>query len=126
MNSCEDVRATEKDKIEIDKCFRPGDIIRAEVVINFFIFYFLFFIIYFYFLFFIFLLFYFIFFFIFFENKKLSLGDKKHLFLTTNKNEYGVIFAKSIAGSILVPISWQEMQCPSTKMKEFRKVAKIN
>ena len=31
-NSSEDVRATEVDKVEIDKCFRPGDVVRAEVV----------------------------------------------------------------------------------------------
>lgn len=28
------------------------------------------------------------------------------------------------AGAALVPISWCEMQCPKTKVKEFRKVAK--
>ena len=28
----EDVRETEIDKIEINKCFRPGDVVRAEVV----------------------------------------------------------------------------------------------
>jgi len=28
----EDVRATEKDKVEMIKCFRPGDIILARVV----------------------------------------------------------------------------------------------
>jgi len=28
----QDVRATEIDKVEIVRCFRPGDIVRAEVV----------------------------------------------------------------------------------------------
>lgn len=28
----EDVRATEKDRVEIYKCFRPGDIVLAKVV----------------------------------------------------------------------------------------------
>ena len=27
-------------------------------------------------------------------------------------------------GAVMVPISWQEMQCPKTKVKEFRKCAK--
>ena len=30
----EDVRATERDKVEIQKSFRPGDIVRAKVVIR--------------------------------------------------------------------------------------------
>lgn len=32
----EDVRATEKDRVEMYKCFRPNDIILARVVIIFF------------------------------------------------------------------------------------------
>lgn len=27
-------------------------------------------------------------------------------------------------GATMVPISWELMQCPKTKMKEFRKVAR--
>ena len=57
---------------------------------------------------------------------QLSLGDRAYYYLTTYKNEYGVISAKSLAaGEPMVPISWQEMQCPRTKTKEFRKVAKV-
>ena len=29
------------------------------------------------------------------------------------------------SGAQMVPISWQEMQCPVTFQKEFRKVAKV-
>jgi len=83
----QDVRATEQDKVEIYKCFRPGDIVQCEVI---------------------------------------SLGDSRSYFLSTAKNELGVIFAKSVAGATMIPISWDTMQCPKTKMKEFRKVAKVN
>jgi exosome complex component CSL4 len=30
--SVQDVRATEKDKVKIYQCFRPGDIVRAQIV----------------------------------------------------------------------------------------------
>eukprot|EP00123_Amoebidium_parasiticum_P012079 comp21098_c0_seq1/m.28486 comp21098_c0_seq1/g.28486 ORF comp21098_c0_seq1/g.28486 comp21098_c0_seq1/m.28486 type:complete len:198 (-) comp21098_c0_seq1:454-1047(-) len=80
-----DVRATEKDKVEIHKCFRPGDIIRAEVM---------------------------------------SLGDARSYLLMTAKNEYGVVFAESLAGATMVPVSWCEMLCPKTRTKELRKVAR--
>ncbi|KAI9303263.1 hypothetical protein BJ944DRAFT_165743 [Cunninghamella echinulata] len=81
----QDVRATEKDKVKIYNSFRPGDIIKAEVI---------------------------------------SLGDSRSYFLSTAKNELGVIFATSVAGETMIPISWQEMQCPKTKSIEYRKCAK--
>ncbi|KAL1936097.1 hypothetical protein VTP01DRAFT_231 [Rhizomucor pusillus] len=81
----QDVRATEKDKVKIYNSFRPGDIVRAEVI---------------------------------------SLGDARHYMLSTAKNELGVIFATSVAGATMIPISWQEMQCPITKTIEYRKCAK--
>lgn len=82
-----DVRQTQVDEVEIYKCFRPGDIVRAEVI---------------------------------------SLGDKNSYYLSTAKNELGVIFAKSVAGATMIPISWDLMQCPKTKMTEHRKVAKVD
>eukprot|EP00903_Cladosiphon_okamuranus_P009513 g9063.t3 len=54
----------------------------------------------------------------------ISLGDSTQYFLSTAENELGVRWAKSVAGSIMIPISWQEMQCPTTKEKEPRKCAK--
>ncbi|KAG0175644.1 hypothetical protein DFQ28_006592 [Apophysomyces sp. BC1034] len=81
----QDVRAAEKDKVKIYQSFRPGDIVRAEVI---------------------------------------SLGDARSYFLSTAKNELGVIFATSVAGATMIPISWQEMQCPKTKAIEYRKCAK--
>ncbi|XP_028917565.1 exosome complex component CSL4 isoform X1 [Ornithorhynchus anatinus] len=83
----EDVRATEKDKVEIYKSFRPGDIVLAKVI---------------------------------------SLGDaQSNYLLTTAENELGVVVAHGEAGAQLVPISWCEMQCPQTHVKEFRKVARV-
>lgn len=54
----------------------------------------------------------------------MSLGDRHHYLLNTAKNEYGVLYAKSAAGVMMVAVNWQEMQCPLTKTREFRKVAK--
>ncbi|XP_070801561.1 exosome complex component CSL4 isoform X1 [Pituophis catenifer annectens] len=83
----EDIRATEKDKIEVYKSFRPGDIVLAKVI---------------------------------------SLGDaQSNYLLTTAENELGVVVAHSEAGLQMVPISWCEMQCPSTHGKELRKVARV-
>lgn len=82
----EDIRATEQDKVEVYKSFRPGDIILARV---------------------------------------LSLGDARSYLLTTAENELGVVLAQSEAGVNLVPVSWCEMICPKTHIKELRKVAKV-
>ncbi|RKP08900.1 hypothetical protein THASP1DRAFT_15006 [Thamnocephalis sphaerospora] len=81
----QDVRATEKDKVKIYHCFRPGDVVRAQVI---------------------------------------SLGDARSYYLSTAQNELGVIFARSVAGVPMIPISWQEMQCTKTKTVELRKCAK--
>jgi exosome complex component CSL4 len=45
--------------------------------------------------------------------------------LTTAENELGVIRAIcSSSGKIMAPISWKEMECPETKVRERRKCAK--
>lgn len=57
----------------------------------------------------------------------LSLGDARSYYLTTAKTELGVVLAKSESaadGTVLVPVSWNQMQCPKTGQREFRKVAK--
>eukprot|EP00164_Ancoracysta_twista_P005206 GFYU01007119.1.p1 GENE.GFYU01007119.1~~GFYU01007119.1.p1 ORF type:complete len:196 (-),score=46.48 GFYU01007119.1:155-742(-) len=59
------------------------------------------------------------------NTEVISLGDSRSYYLSTAKNELGVVFAESMAGHTMIPISWQEMQCPKTKMKEKRKVAKL-
>ncbi|CAN8062688.1 unnamed protein product [Agarophyton chilense] len=83
----QDVRQVEVDKVEIYKCFAPGDVVLAEVI---------------------------------------SLGDRHSYFLSTAKNELGVIHAKSKAGVVMTPLNWKEMMCPATNTKELRKVAKEN
>ncbi|KAL5837653.1 hypothetical protein ACOSQ3_014822 [Xanthoceras sorbifolium] len=55
----------------------------------------------------------------------LSLGDARAYFLSTAKNELGVLSAESTAGGTMIPISWTEMQCPLTGQIEQRKVAKV-
>ena len=59
------------------------------------------------------------------KAKIISLGDSRSYYLSTATNDLGVIVAHSAAGSVMVPISWQEMQCPVTNAKELRKVAKV-
>ncbi|XP_078152817.1 nucleic acid-binding, OB-fold-like protein [Carex rostrata] len=56
----------------------------------------------------------------------LSLGDARAYYLSTAKNELGVVSAQSISGGTMVPISWTEMQCPLTGQIEQRKVAKVD
>jgi exosome complex component CSL4 len=82
-----DVRAFDIDSVELYKSFRPGDLVRAQV---------------------------------------LSLGDARSYFLSTARNDLGVILATSAAGQPMMPISWELMQCPVTLTKEYRKVAKID
>ncbi|KAK8794639.1 hypothetical protein WA158_001620 [Blastocystis sp. Blastoise] len=55
----------------------------------------------------------------------LSRGDKRSYYLSTAKNEYGVVLALSEVGAVMIPISWNQMQCPETKVIETRKVAKL-
>ena len=54
----------------------------------------------------------------------LSLGDSRSYYLSTAGLELGVVHALSAEGHPMIPISWQSMQCPTTKFIEARKVAK--
>jgi exosome complex component CSL4 len=81
----QDVRSIDKDKVQMQDSFRPGDIVRAEVI---------------------------------------SLGDSQSYHISTAKNELGVIFAKSISGGSMYPVSWREMRCSITNHAELRKCAK--
>lgn len=57
--------------------------------------------------------------------KVISLGIQKQYFLSTAETYLGVIHAKStISGQSMIPISYKEMECPETGMKELRKCAK--
>ncbi|KAJ7925901.1 hypothetical protein B0H13DRAFT_1973815 [Mycena leptocephala] len=54
----------------------------------------------------------------------ISLGDARSYFVTTARNDLGVVFAISEAGKTMVPVSWKEMRCPETGKLEKRKCAK--
>lgn len=91
----EDVRATDVDRVEMYKNFRPNDIIIAKII------------------------------------PQIEIHTYS---LSTAENELGVVIASARGLSTMsnvfvpvpmVPISWSEMQCPSTLIKEPRKVAKI-
>jgi exosome complex component CSL4 len=82
----EDVRQTEKDRVELSKCFRPSDIVLATII---------------------------------------SLGDQSNYLLSTAGDSLGVILATNKYGYRLEPISWNEMRCPKTGVKESRKTARI-
>lgn len=108
----EDVRAERKDEVEMYNSFRPGDIILARIVsINFLTNF----------------------------KRRFSLDilsafqlpqNELHCYqLSTAENELGVVVAHAAEsgpqGVPMVPVSWTEMQCPQTLVKELRKVAKI-
>jgi exosome complex component CSL4 len=57
--------------------------------------------------------------------KIVSLGDGRRYLLSTAEAELGVVRATcSTSGSTMIPISWNEMQCPDTEAREPRKCAK--
>lgn len=84
----QDVRSTERDKVKIVDCFKPGDLVKAVV---------------------------------------LSLGDGSNYYLTTARNDLGVVFAKSEggAGELMVAIDWETMVCEKTGVVEKRKCANV-
>lgn len=111
----EDVRATEKEKVVCGEGFRVGDVVRGVVV------------------------------WLYFPPfstpvsydggrrgtvadsggwGQISLGDQSNYYLSTARNELGVIMAKSEVGNTMVPISWKEFKDPVTGERESRKVAK--
>lgn len=53
-----------------------------------------------------------------------SLGDSRRYFLSTAETELGVVRATTVKGVAMIPISWKEMECPVTGIKELRKCAK--
>ncbi|KAJ8596992.1 hypothetical protein M405DRAFT_804619 [Rhizopogon salebrosus TDB-379] len=54
----------------------------------------------------------------------ISLGDARSYYISTARNDLGVIFGTSEAGASMEPVSWQEMRCPKTGRIEKRKCAK--
>lgn len=55
---------------------------------------------------------------------QISLGDQANYYLSTARNELGVIMATSEAGNTMVPVSWREYRDLETGLAEPRKVAK--
>ncbi|KAI6786770.1 hypothetical protein KC332_g6403 [Hortaea werneckii] len=54
----------------------------------------------------------------------ISLGDERSYYLSTAKNELGVVMARSEWGNTMVPVSWKEFMDPESGAREMRKVAK--
>lgn len=54
----------------------------------------------------------------------ISLGDERSYYLSTARNELGVVMAVSEWGNQMVPVSWKEFLDESMGVKEARKVAK--
>lgn len=55
----------------------------------------------------------------------ISLGDSRRYYLTTAETELGVLRARCrTSGQMMIPISWKEMQCPTSGVVELRKCAK--
>jgi len=54
----------------------------------------------------------------------ISLGDARSYYVSTARNDLGVIYATSEAGASLEPVSWEAMRCARTQRIEKRKVAK--
>lgn len=55
----------------------------------------------------------------------ISLGDERNYYVSTARNEFGVVLATSEAGGQMVPVSWREMRDLTTGLAEARKVAKV-
>jgi len=55
------------------------------------------------------------------------LGDSRSFYLTTAKDELGVVRATHRESrKTMLPISWTEVQCPVTGEVEDRKVARVD
>ncbi len=55
----------------------------------------------------------------------ISLGEGNQYVLSTAENELGVVVGRSEKGGTLTAVSWAEMQCSKTGLREKRKVAKV-
>lgn len=54
-----------------------------------------------------------------------SPGDARAYYVSTAADELGVVIARhSESQATMVPVSWREMECPVTKIRERRKVAR--
>lgn len=59
------------------------------------------------------------------RGEVISLGDQSNYYLSTARNELGVVVARGERdGSTMVPVSWREVVDLRTGRREARKVAK--
>jgi exosome complex component CSL4 len=54
----------------------------------------------------------------------ISLGDQSNYYVATDRNEFGVIMARSEEGRVMYPVSWKEFRDPVSGRGESRKAAK--
>ena len=54
----------------------------------------------------------------------LSLGDQSNYYVSTARNDLGVVLAWGEDGRELVPVSWKEVMDVASGRRETRKVAK--
>lgn len=55
----------------------------------------------------------------------ISLGDGTNYYLSTARNDLGVVFATNeLSGEPMFPVDWRTMKCPITGSTEERKCAK--
>jgi exosome complex component CSL4 len=54
----------------------------------------------------------------------ISLGDQSNYYVATDRNEYGVVMARSEEGRVMYPVSWKEFRDPVSGRAEGRKAAK--
>lgn len=54
----------------------------------------------------------------------ISLGDSGNYYVATDRNELGVVLARSEEGRVMHPISWREFRDPVSGKTELRKAAK--
>lgn len=54
----------------------------------------------------------------------ISLGDERNYYVSTARNEFGVVLAVGEGGEQMVPVSWREMREVGSGRVELRKVAK--
>lgn len=54
----------------------------------------------------------------------ISLGDQSNYYVATERNELGVVLARSEEGRLMYPVSWREFVDPVSGVAERRKAAK--
>lgn len=58
-------------------------------------------------------------------SKIIAVDQSSYIYLSTSEPHLGVVFAKSqLSNNIMMPVSWEEMECLETHTREKRKVAK--